>query len=89
MASTVVQKAFCVLELAKTNSVILVQRLFRRRYGKPPPARQSIYDWSKYFKKLVVYAKVKVLGDQQYRRTELDCRIDICRVTKGSHIEHL
>jgi hypothetical protein len=21
--------------------------------------------------------------------TELDCRIDICRVTKGSHIEHL
>ena len=21
--------------------------------------------------------------------TELDCRIDICRVTKGSHIEHV
>jgi hypothetical protein len=21
--------------------------------------------------------------------TELDCRIDICRVTKGSHTEHL
>ena len=41
------------------------------------------------FKKLFVYAKVKVLGDHQYRRTELDCRIDICRVTKGSHIEHL
>ena len=41
------------------------------------------------FKKLVVYAKVNVLGDQQYQGTELDCRIDICRVTKGSHIEHL
>ena len=41
------------------------------------------------FKKLVVYAKVKVLGDHQYQRTELDCRTDICRVTKGSHIEHL
>ena len=40
-------------------------------------------------KKLVVYAKVKGLGDHQYQRTELDCRIDICRVTKGSHIEHL
>jgi len=35
------------------------------------------------FKKLVIYAKVKVLGDHQYRRTELDYRIDICRVTKG------
>ena len=36
-------------------------------------------------KKLLVYAKVKVLGDHQYQRTELDYRIDICRVTKGSH----
>ena len=33
------------------------------------------------FKKLVVYAKVKVLGDSQYQRAELDYRIDICRVT--------
>ena len=41
------------------------------------------------FKKLVVYAKVKVLEDHQYQRRELDCRIDICRVTKGSQIEHL
>ena len=49
MAATVVEKAFCVLELAKTNSVTLVPRLFRRRYGKPPPARQSIYDWSMKF----------------------------------------
>ena len=39
--------------------------------------------------KLIVYAKVKVLGDHQYQRRELDYRIDICRVTKGSHIEHL
>jgi len=49
MAATVVEKAFCVMELAKTNSVTLVQRHFRRRYGKPPPTRQSIYDWSKKF----------------------------------------
>jgi transposase len=46
MAATAVEKAFCVLELSKTNSVNLVQRHFRRRYGKPPPTRQSIYDWS-------------------------------------------
>jgi len=47
MAATVLEKAFCVLELAKTNSVTLVPCLFRRRYGKPPPTRQSVYDWSK------------------------------------------
>ena len=88
MAATVVEKDFCVLELAKTNCVTLVQRLFRRRYGKPPPTRQSTTG-ARNFKKLVVYAKVKVLGDNQYQRTELDYRIDICRVTKGSHIEHL
>ena len=42
------------------------------------------------FKKLIVHAKVKVLGDHQPEETvELDYRIDICRVTKGSHIEHL
>ena len=89
MAASVVEKAFCVLELAKMNSVTLVQRLFRRRYGKPPPTRQSMYDWSKKFQETGVYAKVKFLGDHQYRRAELDYRIDICRVTKGSHIEHL
>ena len=49
MAATVVEKAFCLLELAKTNSVTLVQRHFRRRYGKRPPTRQSIYDWNKKF----------------------------------------
>jgi len=42
------------------------------------------------FKKMVVYAKVKVLGrPPEYQRTELGYRIDISRVTKGSHIEHL
>jgi len=87
MAATVLEKAFCVLELAKTNSVTLVPRLFRRRYG--PPIRQSVYEWSKKFQEIGVYSKVKVLGDRQYRRAELDCRIDICRVTKGSHIVHL
>ena len=34
------------------------------------------------FKKLVVYAKVKVLRDHEYQRTELDYRIDIQSDTK-------
>ena len=60
MAATVVEKAFCVLELAKTNSVTLVPRLFRRRYGKPP--RQSIYDWSKKFQETGCLCKGKSSG---------------------------
>jgi len=43
------REGFCVLELAKKISVTLAQRHFRRRYGKPPPTKQSIYDWSKKF----------------------------------------
>ena len=91
MAATVVEKAFCVLELAKTNSVTLVQRHFRRRYGKPPPTRQSNYDWSKKFQENDCLCKGKSSGRSPVSEetVELGCRIDICRVTKVSHIEHL
>ena len=91
MATTVVEKAFCVLELAKTNSVTLVQRHFRRRYGKPPPTRQSICDWSKKFQETGCLCEGKSSGRPPVSEemVELDYRIDICRVTKGSHIEYL
>jgi transposase len=62
MAVTPVEKAFCVLELAKTNSVTVVQRHFRTRYGKPPPTRQSIYDWSKKFQNTGCLCKGKSSG---------------------------
>ena len=91
MAAAVIEKAFCVLELAKTNSVILVQRHFRRRYGKPLPTRQSIYNWSKKFQETGCLCKGKSSGRPPVSdgTVELDYRIDICRVTKGSHKEHL
>jgi len=91
MAATVVEKAFCVLELAKTNSITLVQRHFRRRYGKHPPTRQCIYDWSKKFQETGCLSKGKSSGRPPVSEetVELDYRIAICRVTKGSHIEHL
>src|SRR5215469_14398781 len=62
MAATVVDKVFCALELAKKNSVTVVQRHFRRRYGKPPPTRQSIYDWSKKFQETGCLCKGKTSG---------------------------
>ena len=85
------EKAFCVLELAKMKSITLVQRHFRRRYGKPPRTSQSIYDWSKKFQETVCLRKGKSSGRPPLSEetVELEGRIDICHVTKGSHIEHL
>ena len=82
MAATVVQKAFCVLELVKTNSVTVAQRHFRRRYGKPPPTRQSICDWSKTFQEtgfLCITVAVASVDEDMLRPvwTELDYRIDM------------
>jgi hypothetical protein len=42
MAPTKREKAFCVLEFAKSGSVITVQRRFLTRYGKDPPGPNSI-----------------------------------------------
>jgi len=97
MAATVVEKAFCVLELAKTITVALVQRYFRRRYGKHPPTRQSIYDWSKKFQEIGYLGKGKSSGRppvseetvKRFRETFTHSSPHICRVTKASHIEHL
>ena len=70
MAATEIEKAFCVLELAKTKSVTLVQRRFRRRYGKHPPKGSLSTTGARDFKKLVVYGKVKVLGDHNEETLE-------------------
>ena len=78
-----------MLELAKTNSVTLVQRFSEDDMANLHLQGSLSTTGARNFKKMVVYAKVKVLGDHQYQRTELDCRIDICRVTKGPNIEHL
>jgi len=89
MAATVVGKAFCVLELAKTNSLLLYSVFSEDDMANLHLQGSLSTTGARNFKKMVVYAKVKVLGYHQYQRTELDHRIDICHVTKGSHIEHL
>jgi hypothetical protein len=43
------EKAFCVLEFHSTKSVITVQREFRRKFEKDPPAANSIRRWYKKF----------------------------------------
>ena len=88
------REGFRVLELAKTNAVTLIQRNFIRRYCKPTPTSQSICDWSKKFQEtgcLCITTAVASVDVDMLRSVwaELGYGIDICRVTKGSHIEYL
>lgn len=43
------QKAFCVLQFSKTESVITVQRAYRNRFGVEPPLPKNIRRWYKQF----------------------------------------
>jgi transposase len=62
MAASEQEKAFCVLEFAKTTSVSSVQQHFRTHYGKNPPTRKSIYDWCKQFQGKGCLCKGKSTG---------------------------
>ena len=39
------KKAFCVLEFAKTESIVTVQRRFRIMYHIEPPTDKTIREW--------------------------------------------
>jgi hypothetical protein len=45
MAWTGNKKAFCVLEFAKTESIVTVQRRFRTMYHTEPPTDKTIREW--------------------------------------------
>jgi len=65
MAATVVEKAFCMLELVKTNSVTLYSVVSEDDMANLHLKGNLSTTGARNFKKLVVYAKVKVLGDHQ------------------------
>ena len=44
------QKAFCVLEFAKTNAIVTVQLALRTEFGVDPSHRESIRRWVRQFK---------------------------------------
>ena len=39
------KEAFCVLEFAKTESIVTVQRRFRIKYHTEPPTDKTIREW--------------------------------------------
>ena len=45
MAFTGVEKAFCVLQFAKCESIVMVQRRFRTQYHYDPPTDKPIPTW--------------------------------------------
>ena len=82
------EKSFCVLEYHTSKSVVTVQRAFHARYAKDPPTDKTIRAWYKQFTETGCLCKQKSSG-RPVTAEELEYLIDVCRVTRGSHIEHL
>ena len=56
MAFTVNKKAFCVLEFAKTESIVTVQRRFQIMYHTEPPTDKTIREWYMNFSRVAACA---------------------------------
>lgn len=56
------QKAFCVLEFGRTQSIITVQRAFRQQYGINPPSDNNIRRWFHQFRDTGCLCKGKSTG---------------------------
>jgi len=76
------EKSFCVLEYHTSNSVVTVQRAFRAKYTKEPPADKTIRAWYKQFTETGCLCKQKS-SVRPLTAEELEYRIDVCRVTGG------
>ena len=101
MAFSKLEQSFCVLEYGRTSSVVTVQRRFRAEFRKAAPVFNSIKKWYAKFRDegclciaprpgRITAALALVDRDMLIRVwKELDYRRDVCRITKGGHIEHL
>jgi len=75
----------------------IVQRQFRIKFGKQPSSDNSIRRWYAQFQEpgcvCIPERKVGIRTATETitadMRNELDYRVDVCRITKGAHIEHL
>jgi hypothetical protein len=79
------ENSFCVMEYLTSNSVVTVQRAFRAKYAKDVTPR-DLADL-----KTRIIAAVKNTDAPMLTRVwqQLEFRNDVCRVTRGAHIEHL
>jgi hypothetical protein len=78
------EKSFCVLDYHTSKSVVNVQRAFRAKYAKDPPADKTIRAWYKQFTETGCLCKQEAPMLTRVLQ-ELEYRIDVCRVTRGAH----
>ena len=62
MAFTGAEKAFCVLQFAKCESIVIVQRRFRTQYHKDPPTDKQIRTWYNNFEHTGSLSAGKLIG---------------------------
>jgi len=75
----------------------IVQRQFRTKFRKQSPSDNSIRRWYAQFQErgcvcipeLKVRIRTAIETITADMHNELDYRVDVCRITKGAHIEHL
>jgi len=72
----------------RIKSVVIVQSAFRVKCAKDPPTDKTIRAWYKRFTETGCLCKQKTPMLTRVWQ-ELEYRIDVCRVTRGAHIEHL
>jgi len=77
-----------VLEYHKNKSVVTVQRAFRAKHTKDLPTDKTIRAWYEKFTETGCLCKQKAPMLTRVWQ-ELEYRIDVCRVNRGAHIEHL
>ena len=67
--------------------MVTVQRAFRAKYLKEPSTDKTIRAWYKQFNETGCLCKQKS-GGRPLTAEELEYRIDVCRFTRGAHIEY-
>ena len=90
MAANRSEKAFCVLTFHECQSVTIVQRQSAPNSGRKHHLTIPFEGGMQSFKRQGACVKETITADMlQTVWNELDYRVDVCRIAKGAHIEHL
>jgi hypothetical protein len=88
--ATRAEKPFCVLVYVRTQLIVTVQRLFRTKFGKDQPVKNSIKQFHEKLQREGCLC-ISRIGREMLRRrvwAEMDYWLGVWRVTRGEHIEH-
>jgi len=70
--ATLQQKAFCVLQFVKHESVVSVQRAFRQQFKSDPPSPNSITHWFQQFQTTGCLCKGKSAGQPRVSEESME-----------------